>query len=186
VKATSPERYNDTNVLPTYVETKNITIYGHGPIGVRPFEAFFKHLGTRTMIAYVKPAHWHKITHDYTNHHHILVLRNPIEQHKHATFLHAMSMRDIKRKRDNMFYHTHLAPYLQTVQSAQFDFYIDFDDLHKYLFEYEQPSPPVADTELFFDISEDMDAYLSIKENKMKLEVAQWRELLMRGQIEEI
>ena len=85
-----------------------------------------------------------------------------------------------------MFYHTHLAPYLQTVQSAQFDFYIDFDDLHKYLFEYEQPSPPVADTELFFDISEDMDAYLSIKENKMKLEVAQWRELLMRGQIEEI
>jgi len=182
----APERYTDDEVLTTYLETPNITIYSHGPVGIYPFEPFFKNVGTQTMLAYVKPHHWKKITEDYTNHTHILVLRDPIQQHKHGTFLHGMSMHDIGRKRNNMFYSTHLRPYLGTVVDANFDFYIPFEDLNKYLWEWEVPDPPVVETSLFFDIREELDAYEIIKSSKMKLEVPQWRELLMRGQLEEI
>lgn len=183
---TTPERYTETEVLSTFIETKNMTLYCHGPIGTRPFEPFFQSLGTRAMLAFVKPHHWATITKDYTNHQHILVLRDPVEQHKHATFLHAMSMYDIVRKRENMFYSTHLRPYLQTVAQAEFDFYIDFSELHKYLIEYEQPQPPAVQTELFFDIGEEVQAFEWIKQNKMKIEIPQWRELLLNGQLQEI
>lgn len=183
---TAPERYTDDEVLTTYIETKNITIYSHGPIGTKPFEPFFTNVGTRTTLAYVKPHHWAKITKEYTNHTHILLLRDPIQQHKHATFLHAMSMRDIGRKRDNMFYSTHLRPYLGTVAQAEFDFYIDYQELNKYLFEWQTPKPPAVETELFFDIGEEVVAFEYIKQNKMKLEVPQWRELLLHGQLQEI
>lgn len=183
---TAPERYNDEQVLTTYIETKNITIYSHGPVGTKPFEPFFTNVGTRTMLAYVKPHHWVGITKEYTNHTHILLLRDPVEQHKHATFLHAMSMRDISRKRDNMFYSTHLRPYLATASAAEFDFYMDYQELNKYLFEWQSPKPPAAETGQFFDLGEEITAYEWIKQNKMKLEIPQWRELLMRGQLEEI
>ncbi len=182
----APERYNDDQVLTTYLETKNITIYCHGPIGTKPFEPFFENVGTRTTLAYIKPHHWVGITKEYTNHQHILVLRDPIEQHRHGTFLHAMSMYDTYRKRANMFYSTHLRPYLATVYTAEFDFYISFDELNKYLFEWQQPEPPASETGQFFDLSEDIAAYEWVKKNKMKLEIPQWRELIMRGQLEEI
>ena len=182
----APERYTSHEVLTTYLETKNVTIYSHGPIGVEPFEPFFKNVGTRTMLAFVKPHHWNNITSEYTHHTHILVLRDPLEQHRHAGFLHGMSMHEIGRKRDNMFYSTHLRPHLGTIKTAEFDFYIPFEELNKYLFEWQIPNPPVVETGLMFDLKEEYDAYSYIKENKMKLELPQWRELLMRGQLEEI
>ena len=182
----APERYTSDSVLTTYLETKNITIYSHGPVGIEPFEPFFKNVGTQTMLAFVKPYHWKTITEEYVNHTHILVLRDPVQQHKHGTFLHGMSMHDVVRKRDNMFYSTHLRPRLGTVVNAQFDFYIPFEELNKYLFEWQVPEPPAVETSLFFDIREEMAAYEKIKNDKMKLELPQWRELLMRGQLNEI
>lgn len=183
----TPERYNDTEVLTTYIETKSFTIYSHGPVGTRPFEPFFEQIGTQqTMLAFVKPHHWSAITKDYTNHTHILLLREPEEQHRHATFLHGMSLRDVTRKRDNMFYSTHLRPYLKTVAQSEFDFYINYHDLHKYLLDWQRPEPPVVESSTFFDLGEEIVAYEWIKQNKMILEVPQWRELLMRGQLEEI
>ena len=71
---TTPERYSEESILTTYLETKNITLYAHGPVGVSIFETFFKNVGTATMLAFVKPYHWTSITHDYTNHTHILIL----------------------------------------------------------------------------------------------------------------
>ena len=183
---TTPERYNLKEVLCTYLETKNITLYAHGPIGTEPIGKFLQKQGSRTMLAYCKPWHWANVTTEYTHHTHILVLRDPVEQHKHATFLHAMSMRDISRKRDNMFYSTHLRPYLATVSTGEFDFYMDYQELNKYLFEWQSPKPPAAETGQFFDLGEEITAYEWIKQNKMKLEIPQWRELLMRGQLEEI
>ena len=182
----APERYTNDSVLTTYLETKNITIYSHGPIGIEPFEPFFNNLGTQAMLAFVKPHHWKNITEEYVDHTHILVLRDPVEQHKHGTFLHGMSMHEVGRKRDNMFYSTHLRPHLGTVVNAQFDFYIPFEDLNKYLFEWQMPKPPAVDTSLFFDIREEMVAYDKIRNDKMKIELPQWRELLMRGQLKEI
>ena len=181
-----PVRYNETEVLSTYLETKSIRIYSHGPIGTRPFEPFMKNIGTRTMLAYVKPHHWAHITTEYTNHTHILVLRDPVEQHNHATFLHAMSMRDVVQKRDNMFYSTHLRPHLGTIAQAEFDFYIDYKELNKYLLEWQNPNPPVAETGKFFNLDEELAAFEYIKRNKMRLEVPQWRELLLHGQLNEI
>ena len=182
----APERYTDDQVLPTYLETKNITVFCQGPIGIYPFEPFFKNVGTRTTLAFVKPFHWKHITEEYTRHTHILVLRDPIDAHKHASFLHGMSLYDITRKRDNMFYATHLRPHLGMVHDANFDFYIPFEKLNKYLFEYQIPEQPPVDSSYLFDMSEELEAYKWIKENKMELEVPQWRELLMRGQLEEI
>ena len=130
---TTPERYNSKEVLCTYVETKNITLYAHGPVGADPFEEFFLRSGSRAMMAYIKPWHWANLTTEYTWHTHILVLRDPVEQHKHASFLHAMSMDQVQRKRENMFYATHLAPHLKTVSKSEFDFYIPFEKPHKYL-----------------------------------------------------
>tara|TARA_B100001758_G_C18298920_1_gene551242 strand:+ start:394 stop:954 length:561 start_codon:yes stop_codon:yes gene_type:complete len=182
----APERYTDDQVLTTYLETKNITIYCHGPVGIQPFEPFFKNMGTKAMLAFVKPNHWKLITEEYHHHTHILVLRDPLDQHRHGTFLHGMSMHEVSRKRNNMFYSTHLRPHLGTVANAQFDFYIPFEELNKYLFEWQTPEPPAVETGMFFDIREEMEAYNKIKNDKMKLEIPQWRELLMRGQLEEI
>jgi hypothetical protein len=182
----APERYQEDQVLTTYLETQNITIYSHGPIGTKPFELLFQNVGTRTTLAYIKAHHWKNITKDYDNHTHILMLRNPIEQHIHGTFLHAMSMNQVSRKRDNMFYSTHLRPYLATIEKAEFDFYIPFEKLDKYVFDWKNPLPPPMETGRFFDLNEELAAYDNIRDNKMELEVPQWRELLMRGQLEEI
>lgn len=182
----APERYKADSILKTYLETKNITLYSHGPTGVDIFEPFFKNVGTTTMLAFVKPYHWTSITHDYTNHTHILILRDPIECHNHAAYLQGVSMRDINKKRDNMFYSTHLRPYLGEVINAQFDFYIDYKKLNRYLFDHVAPSVPPGEPVNLFDISEEVNAYNKIKENKMELEVSQWRELIMRGQLESI
>ena len=104
-----PERYNDTEVLPTYLETSNLTIYSHGPVGTKCFTDFFKQTGTETTLGYVKPAHWAGVSKAYTNKTHILVLRDPIEQHRHAAWLHGMSIHEADRKRNNMSVsYTHL------------------------------------------------------------------------------
>ena len=63
----APERYSADSILTTYLETQNITLYAHGPVGVPIFEDFFKNVGTKTMMAFVKPYHWTSITHDYTS-----------------------------------------------------------------------------------------------------------------------
>ena len=133
---TAPERYTDNEVLPTYLETSNLTIYCHGPVGVRAFTNFFKQTGTETTLGYVKPAHWAGVSKAYTNKTHVLVLRNPLEQHKHAAWLHGMSIHEADRKRNNMFYHTHLAPHLALVRHAEFDFFIDFNHLKQFVFDY--------------------------------------------------
>lgn len=183
----APERYSDTEVLPTYLETKNVTIYCQGPIGIRPFIRFFEDLGTRAETAFIKPHHWRSITEDYTNHTHILVLRHPSEAHAHGAWLHAMSMRDINMKRNNMFYNTHLRPSLGMLHDAQFDFYLPFEALPHFLLDkYELPSPPVMTPPVLFNIDEDLAAYKYIKENKMKITIPQWRELMLTGQLKEI
>ena len=184
---TTPERYNSKEVLCTYVETKNITLYAHGPVGADPFEDFFLRSGSRAMMAYIKPWHWANLTSEYTWHTHILVLRDPVEQHKHASFLHAMSMDQVQRKRENMFYATHLAPHLKTVSKGEFDFYIPFEKLHKYLDnEWQQPSPPAVETGQMFDLGEDIVAYEWIKQNKMELSVDKWNDLVIDGQLQDI
>ena len=81
---TTPERYNLKEVLCTYLETKNITLYAHGPVGTEPIGQFLQKQGSRTMLAYCKPWHWANVTTEYTHHTHILVLRDPVEQHKHG------------------------------------------------------------------------------------------------------
>ena len=182
----APERYTEDSILTTYLETSNITIYCHGPVGVSIFEDFFTNVGTTAMLAFAKPYHWTGITHDRTNHTHLLVLRDPIQCHNHAAYLQGVSMRDINKKRDNMFYSTHLRPYLGEVINAQFDFYIDYNKLNRYLFDWVEPAIPPGDPVNLFDISEEVDAYNNIKDNKMELEVPQWRELIMRGQLESI
>ena len=182
----APERYTEKQVLTTYLETKNITLYCHGPVGTGIFEDFFKNVGTRTMLAFVKPFHWSKITRDYVNHTHILVLRDPIEAHNHAGYLQGVSMRDISNKRDNMFYSTHLRAYLGEVINAEFDFYIDYKKLNNYLFNFTPADTPPGDPVSLFDISDEVRAYNEIIDSKMELTVPQWRELIMRGQLEEI
>ena len=162
-----PERYNDTEVLPTYLETSNLTIYSHGPVGTKCFTDFFKQTGTETTLGYVKPAHWAGVSKAYTNKTHILVLRDPIEQHRHAAWLHGMSIHEADRKRNNMFYH------------------IDFNRIGKYIFDYQPPAQPTFDGQLM-GLEDELDAYNWIKDNKMELKVSQWRELIMRGQLETI
>ena len=182
---TAPERYTDNEVLPTYLETSNLTIYCHGPVGVRAFTNFFKQTGTETTLGYVKPAHWAGVSKAYTNKTHILVLRNPLEQHKHAAWLHGMSIHEADRKRNNMFYHTHLAPHLTLVRHAEFDFFIDFNHLKQFIFDYEPPAEPQFSGQLL-GLEDELDAYAWIRNNKMELKVSQWRELIMRGQLETI
>ena len=182
---TAPERYTDNEVLPTYLETSNLTIYCHGPVGVRAFTNFFKQTGTETTLGYVKPAHWAGVSKAYTNKTHVLVLRNPLEQHKHAAWLHGMSIHEADRKRNNMFYHTHLAPHLALVRHAEFDFFIDFNHLKQFIFDYEPPAEPQFSGQLL-GLEDELDAYSWIRNNKMELKVSQWRELIMRGQLETI
>lgn len=182
---TTPERYTDNEVLPTYLETSNLTIYCHGPVGVRAFTNFFKQTGTETTLGYVKPAHWAGVSKAYTNKTHVLVLRNPLEQHKHAAWLHGMSIHEADRKRNNMFYHTHLAPHLALVRHAEFDFFIDFNHLKQFVFDYEPPAEPQFSGQLL-GLEDELDAYAWIRNNKMELKVSQWRELIMRGQLETI
>ena len=182
---TAPERYTDNEVLPTYLETSNLTIYCHGPVGVSAFTNFFKQTGTETTLGYVKPAHWAGVSKAYTNKTHVLVLRNPLEQHKHAAWLHGMSIHEADRKRNNMFYHTHLAPHLALVRHAEFDFFIDFNHLKQFVFDYEPPAEPQFSGQLL-GLEDELDAYSWIRNNKMELKVSQWRELIMRGQLETI
>ena len=181
----APERYKDTEILPTYLETSNLTIYSHGPIGTRVFKEFFRQTGTRTTLGYVKPHHWAGLTNVYTNREHILVLRHPNDQHRHAAWLHGMSIHEVNVKRENMFYHTHLAPHLALAKGGQFDFYIRYDKLHNYIFDYEQPATPTFDARLI-GLEDELDAYYNILDNKMELKVSQWRDLIMRGQLETI
>ena len=171
--------------MPTYLETSNLTIYCHGPVGVRAFTNFFKQTGTETTLGYVKPAHWAGVSKAYTNKTHVLVLRNPLEQHKHAAWLHGMSIHEADRKRNNMFYHTHLAPHLALVRHAEFDFFIDFNHLKQFVFDYEPPAEPQFSGQLL-GLEDELDAYAWIRNNKMELKVSQWRELIMRGQLETI
>ena len=182
---TAPERYTDNEVLPTFLETSNLKIYCHGPVGVRAFTNFFKQTGTETTLGYVKPAHWAGVSKAYTNKTHVLVLRNPLEQHKHAAWLHGMSIHEADRKRNNMFYHTHLAPHLALVRHAEFDFFIDFNHLKQFVFDYEPPAEPQFSGQLL-GLEDELDAYSWIRNNKMELKVSQWRELIMRGQLETI
>jgi len=112
-------------------------------------------------------------------------LRDPIEQHRHAAWLHGMSIHEADRKRNNMFYHTHLAPHLTLTKFAEFDFYIDFNKIGKYIFDYQPPAQPTFDGQLM-GLEDELDAYNWIKDNKMELKVSQWRELIMRGQLETI
>ena len=44
------------------------------------------------------------LTNQFEKKEHVLVLRDPMEQHKHAAYLHGMSLHSINQKRDNMFY----------------------------------------------------------------------------------
>ena len=182
---TAPERYTDNEVLPTYLETSNLTIYCHGPVGVRAFTNFFKQTGTETTLGYVKPAHWAGVSKAYTNKTHVLVLRNPLEQHKHAAWLHGMSIHEADRKRNNMFYHTHLAPHLALVRHAEFDFFIDFNHLKQFVFDYEPPAEPQFSGQLL-GLEDELDSYSWIRNNKIELKLSQWRELIMRGQLETI
>ena len=181
----APERYNDEEVLNTYLETPSMTLYMHGPIGVHGFEKFFLNVGTKTTLAFIKPFHWRSITRQFENKEHILVLRDPMEQHKHAAYLHGMSLHSINQKRANMFYHTHLQPYLMTIYKADFDFYLPFDKISGYLFDYQPPPPPAMPAGQLFDISDEITAYEYIIENKMELTIPQWRDLIMRGQLSE-
>ena len=184
----APERYTAQGILTTYLETKNITIYAHGPTGAPVFEKFFTNCGTKTMLAFVKPYHWSSITTDpdYWEHTHILLLRDPREQHSHAGFLQGMSLRDINNKRDNMFYSTHLRPHLREALNAEFDFYIEYDELSRYLMDHTPAPTPIGEPVSLFPIDDEIKAYNEIKDTKMKLEVPQWRELIMKGQIAEI
>ena len=181
----SPERYNDEEILPTYLETAAISIYCHGPVGTAVFKDFFKKSGTQTTLAFVKPHHWCGLTQHQSSKTHLLVLRDPIQQHRHAAWLHGMSIHEVNRKRENMFYHTHLAPHLSIARHGEFDFYIDFDKLSRFLFDYEPPREPILDTQML-DQRDELDAYEWIKENKMELNTAQWRDLILRGQLEGI
>ena len=45
---------------------------------------------------------------------------------------------------------------------------------------------PPGDPVSLFDISDEVRAYNEIIDSKMELTVPQWRELIMRGQLEEI
>ena len=181
----SPERYRDEEVLSTYLETANISIYMHGPIGTDCFSSFFTNEGTRTTLAYVKPNHWKSICSQFERKEHILVLRDPMEQHKHAAYLHGMSLHNVNLKRENMFYYTHLQPHLMTIYNANFDFYIPFEKISQYLLDYQPPDPPHIQRQLY-DITDELTAYEWIKENKMELTIPQWRDLIMRGQLDEI
>ena len=84
-----------------------------------------------------------------------------------------------------MFYYTHLQPHLMTIYNANFDFYIPFEKISQYLLDYQPPEPPHIQPQLF-DITDELTAYEWIKENKMELTIPQWRDLIMRGQLDEI
>ena len=85
-----------------------------------------------------------------------------------------------------MFYSTHLRAYLGEVVNAEFDFYIDYNKLSTYLFNYTPAETPPGEPVSLFDISDEVKAYNQILDSKMELTVPQWRELIMRGQLEEI
>lgn len=182
----SPERYRDKEVLNTYLETSNLTLYMHGPVGVRIFEDFFLNVGIKTTLAFIKPFHWQKLTRQFIEKEHVLILRDPMEQHQHAAYLNAMSINKINQKRDNMFYHTHLQPHLMTVYKADFDFYIPFEKLKAFMINHTPPHTPAMASGQLFDLADEVTAYEYIKENKMELTVPQWRDLIMRGQLEKI
>ena len=180
-----PERYNDNEIISTYLETSNITVYCHGPVGTRVFTNFMEQTGTQTTLGFVKPYMWAGLTKVLTDRTHILVLRDPVEQHAHAAYLHGVSIHEVNRKRENMFYHTHLAPHLAAAHIAEFDFYIPFEKLGEFLFDYEAPAAPIFSSQLI-GLEDELDAYNYIQENKMELKVSQWRDLIMRGQLDSI
>ena len=184
-----PERYNEVEPLRTYIETSAFTIYGHGPIGINPFAHLFKTIGFQSTIAFIKPWHWERLIDAYPNKQHILLLRNPQEQHWHGAYLHAVSANQSMQKRNNLFYNTHLQPYLPVIEECSFDFYIPLEELNKFCPDYISPSkPPYEETGKvqLFDLKREINTYERIKENKMKLEVSHFRELIIHGQLQEI
>lgn len=176
--------YSDDAPVRTYLETHNLTIYAQGPTGVEPFADFFKKTGTQATLAFAKPFHWVQITKKYFKHTHILVIQEPVKHHLASSAIHIKTMPMVERKRNNLFYYTHLAPYLSTCSIGEFDHYIHYDKLEKYLFDWEKPQ--VEKGPNLFDVSQELEAYKWIKSNKMSIDTKQWRELIMRGQLEEI
>ena len=84
-----------------------------------------------------------------------------------------------------LFLHENGAGSRFTRKWSEFDFYIRYDKLHNYIFEYEQPATPTFDARLI-GLEDELDAYYNILDNKMELKVSQWRDLIMRGQLETI
>ncbi len=176
------ERYDMSRPLRTYLETANMTLYSHGPDGVEPFESFFEQNGTTCTLALMKPSHWRYYTQELVHKTHILVIREPLEQHLTASNIHIKSMKKLQQKRDNLFYHTHLHPYLSVVEDAEFDFYIDHANLKAYLYSDYKPRV-VNEGPILFPIDNEMRAYNRIVRDKMALTIQNWKDLLLYGQV---
>ena len=67
---------------------------------------------------------------------------------------------------------------------AEFDHYINYERLKEYIFDWEYPT--VQPGPELFSVIKEIESYDWIKENKMELEIPQWRELIMRGQLEAV
>ena len=190
LKNKPPERNNEGEVLKTIIETGNITIYSHGPTGVKGFQDYFYSLGfNHIQEAFIKPFHWEQITKTHVGRTHILVLRDPVEAHHHAAYLHAVSMRQGQQKRNNMFYNTHLQPYMPVILDSLFDFYIPYEKLQDFIPTYEYAPIPAYSEKgklQLFDLQREINTYKLIKETKIELQPPQWRELLISGQLDEI
>ena len=176
--------YNEDSPVQTYLETGNLSIYCQGPTGIETFVEFFKQIGTRIQIAYVKPFHWNTITKRDINKTHLLVIREPYPHHRESSGIHTKSTDRIEQKRNTMFYQANLQPTLGTLMHAEFDHFIQYERLKEYLFDFEYPS--VQSGPELFSVVKEIDCYDWIRENKMELEPNQWRELIMRGQLEAI
>ena len=75
------------------------------------------------------------------------------------------------------------------IEECSFDFYIPLEELNKFCPDYIHPSkPPYGETGKvqLFDLKREINTYERIKENKMKLEVSHFRELIIHGQLQEI
>ena len=80
----------------------------------------------------------------------------------------------------------------RTLQYIVMVFYIPFDKLSKFLLSYETPKTTkelfgeAYEGPIMFDIEEERMAYKYITDNKMELNMTQWRQLLITGQLGEI
>lgn len=176
--------YNEDAPVQTYLETSTLSIYCQGPTGVEPFIDFFKQIGMKCLIAYVKPFHWNTITARDINKTHLLVIRDPYPHHRESSGIHTKSTNKIEQKRNTMFYQANLQPTLGTLMHAEFDHYINYERLKEYIFDWEYPT--VQPGPELFSVIKEIESYDWIKENKMELEIPQWRELIMRGQLEAV